>query len=46
MNPTNMNSILDIQASGSIDIHTDLLLDDGKSIAQLLYDQKKDQEKK
>ena len=39
------DSVLFVKASGSIndDIINDLLLDNGKSIAELLHDQKKDQ---
>jgi hypothetical protein len=38
------DSVLFVKASGSIndDIINDLLLDNGKSIAELLHDQKKD----
>jgi hypothetical protein len=38
------NSVLFVRASGSIndDIINDLLLDNGKSIAELLHDQEKD----
>lgn len=38
------NSTLSVKASGSIsnDIINDLLLENGKSIAELLYEQKKD----
>lgn len=39
------DSVLFVKASGSIndDIINDLLLDNGKSIAELLHEQKKDQ---
>lgn len=35
-----VDSVLEVKASG-IDISQDLLLEEGKSIAQLLYDQEK-----
>ena len=35
-----MDSVLEIKASG-VDVTNDLLSTDGKSIAQLLYDQEK-----
>lgn len=38
-NPINiLDSILEVKASG-VDVTADLLLNEGKSIAQLLYDQ-------
>ena len=41
-----INSILDVKASGSnINIENDLALEEGKSIAQLLYDQENNKKK-
>lgn len=42
------NSILSVKASGSINdqVINDLLLDNGKSIAELLHDQEKDESDK
>lgn len=41
-----VNSELIVKASGSLDYSKDLELPQGKSIAELLYDQKKDHEEK
>ena len=41
-----INSILEVKASGSLDIEQDLLLPEGKSIAELLHDQENNESKK
>ncbi len=38
---TNVNSVLETKASGTLDVTEDLNKPDGKSIANLLYDQEK-----
>lgn len=38
---TNVNSVLETKASGALDVTEDLNKPDGKSIANLLYDQEK-----
>lgn len=38
-NPINIDSILETKASGSLDVTQDLQQLEGKSIAELLYDQ-------
>lgn len=38
-NPINVDSILETKASGTLDITQDLNQPEGKSIAELLYDQ-------
>jgi hypothetical protein len=44
--PTPIDSVLEIKSSGvNINIHKDLLLEQGKSIAELLYEEKKEQQK-
>jgi hypothetical protein len=40
MNFSLANSTLDIKASGTVDITNDLNMPEGKSIAELLYEQK------
>jgi hypothetical protein len=40
-----VSSILEVKASGIDYIKTDLQLPDGKSIAELLYDQEKEENK-
>lgn len=41
--PINLvDSVLVVKASGNIDVNNDLNLPDGKSIAQLIYDQEKE----
>lgn len=37
--PINIDSVLEIKASGSLNIEQDLTQLEGKSIAELLYDQ-------
>lgn len=37
------NSTLDVKTSGTVDINHDLNMPEGKSIAELLYEQKKEQ---
>lgn len=44
MNKKAINSILETKASGNFDISKDLELPDGKSIAELLYEQENSQE--
>lgn len=39
-NIINLDSILEIKASGSLDISNDLNMPEGKSIAELLQDEK------
>lgn len=41
-----INSILEVKASGSLNVQEDLLLPEGKGIAELLYDQEKNESKK
>lgn len=43
-NPINIDSILETKASGSLDISYDLQQADGRSIAELLYDQENPEE--
>jgi len=38
---TNVNSVLETKATGALDVTEDLNKPDGKSIANLLYDQEK-----
>ena len=40
-----VDSILVVKASGSLDVSKDLELPQGKSIAQLIYDQEKEKNK-
>lgn len=41
-----INSVLEVKASGSLDVQQDLLLPEGKSIAELLHDQEKNESEK
>jgi hypothetical protein len=41
--PTPVDSILTTKASGCLDVQKDLNMHDGKSIAQLLYEEEKRQ---
>ena len=43
-NITNIDSILETKASGCISIEMDLSMPDGKSIAELLNEQKEEEE--
>jgi len=38
-NPVSIDSILETKASGTLDINQDLQQEEGKSIAQLIYEQ-------
>ena len=41
-----INSVLEVKASGSLDVQNDLLLPEGKSIAELLNEQEKNESEK
>lgn len=41
-----INSVLDVKASGNLDVQKDLELLDGKSIAELLHDQENNEKTK
>lgn len=41
-----INSVLEVKASGSLDVQHDLSLPEGKSIAELLHDQEKNESQK
>jgi hypothetical protein len=44
-NFTPINSILEIKSSGQLSVAEDLNMEDGKTIAELLYEEKKDTQK-
>jgi hypothetical protein len=45
IHPINIDSILETKASGSLDVSYDLQQIEGKSIAELLYDQENNKDK-